>query len=66
MEQSKIIDTLETYHGGETPDLGFFLEVWVYMRGRSTLVDLRAVHEAAGRTQGGGRAPTLVASSRIF
>ena len=32
------------------------------MGGRSTSVDLRAVHEAGGHAQGGGRAPTLVGS----
>ena len=37
--------------GGGTPDLGFFLEVWVYIGGRGTSGEPRGAHE------GGGRAP---------
>ena len=43
-----------------------FRGIWVYIGGRSTSMDLRAVDEAGGRAQGGGRAPTLVGSPRLF
>ena len=46
--------------GGATPDLlcsPKFLGYMRYMRGRSMSVDLRAVHEAGGRAQGGWARP---------
>ena len=46
--------------GGGTPDLGFFLEVWGYIRGvgvGNKSGGLRAVHEIGRRAQGAGRAP---------
>ena len=49
--------------GGGTPDLlcspMFLGYIWVYMGGRSTSVDLRAVHEAGGTPRGVGAPPTL-------
>ena len=45
---------------GGTPDLGFFLEVWGYMRrigvGNKS-VGLRAIHEAGRRAKGGAPHP---------
>ena len=34
-----------------------FWGIWVYIGGRSTSVDLRAIHEAGGAPRGSGRAP---------
>ena len=49
--------------GGRTPDLGYFLEVSVYIRGfgvENKSGGLRAVHEV------GGVPPTLVGSPGLF
>ena len=46
--------------GGRTPDLGFFLEVLVYIRGfgvENKSGGLRAVHEVGRRAQGVGAPP---------
>ena len=55
--------------GGGTPDLGFFLEVWVYIRGvgvgNKSGGSPRRPRDR-GRAQGGGRAPTLVVASGLF
>ena len=49
--------------GGRTPDLGYVLEVWVYIRGFG-------VGDKSGgsprRPRGRGRAPTLVGASVLF
>jgi hypothetical protein len=45
---------------GGTPDLGYVLEVWVYIRGvgvGNKSGGLRAVHDVGRHAQGGGRAP---------
>ena len=44
---------------------GCFRGTWIYIGGRSTSVDLRAVHEAGRHTQGVGAPPCLVASSLL-
>ena len=44
--------------GGRTPDLGYALEVWGYMRGvgvENKSGGPRGGHEAGGAPQGGGR-----------
>ena len=38
---------------------------WIYIGGRSRLVEQRRDHEGGGHAQGGRRAPCLVASSLI-
>ena len=38
---------------------------WIYIGGRSTLLEQRGAHEGGGRVQGGRRAPYLVASSFV-
>ena len=46
--------------GGGTPDLGFFLEVWGYIRGvgvGNKSGGPRGGHEAGGAPRGVGRAP---------
>ena len=46
--------------GGGTPDLGFFLEVWGYIRGvgvRNKSGGPRGGHEVGGAPRGVGRAP---------
>ena len=54
--------------GSGTPDLLFsskflvYMDIYIYIGGRSTSVDLQAVHEVGGTPKGGGRAPTLVGS----
>ena len=45
---------------GGTPDLGFFLDVWVFIGGfgvEKKLGDPRGAHEAQGRAPGGGACP---------
>ena len=54
---------------GGTPNLGFFLEVWVYIRGvgvgdKSGRSPRRP--RGRGRAQGVERAPTLVGASGLF
>ena len=49
--------------GGGTSDLGYFLEVWAFIGDvgiEKKSGAPREVHEAQGRAQGGGHAPTLV------
>ena len=51
--------------GGGTPDLGYFLEVWVYIRDvgvGNKSGGPRGGHEIGGRAQGVGAPPTLVGS----
>ena len=46
--------------GGGTPDLGYVLEVWVYIRGfgiRNKSGGLRGGHEVGGAPRGVGHAP---------
>ena len=55
--------------GGETPVLGYILSVSVYIRGLGVgnrAGGLRGGHEVGGRTQGVGRAPTLVGAPGLF
>ena len=39
--------------------------MWIYIGGRSMLVEQRRAHEGGGRAQGGRRAPCLVPSSLV-
>ena len=61
------VDT-EAYGSG-TPDLLCSPTVLGYMEiyigGRNTSGEPRGAHEGGGRAQGGGRAPYLVASSKL-
>ena len=55
--------------GGETPDLSSVLEVLGYVGiygCRENVGVATGGHEAGGHAQGGGHAPTLVSTSRIF
>ena len=55
--------------GGRTPDLGFFLEVWGYIRGvgvGNKSGGPQGGHKVGGRAQGVGRAPALVGASGLF
>ena len=54
---------------GGTPDLGYVLKVWVYIRDvgvRTSQGGPRGGHKVGGREEGVGRAPTLVVASGLF
>ena len=59
---------IEACSGG-TPDLGFFLEVWVYIRGvgvGNKSGGSRGCPQGRGRAQGVGAPPTLMGSPGLF
>ena len=58
--RSRLVSVATEACGGGTPNLGFFLEVWVYIRGArvgNKSGGPRGSHEVGGAPRGVGRAP---------